>query len=141
MLTASYTIVNVATLPIVQAEPIQMNQLFHNLLSNSLKFSKADPQISISSRDANKEDFLRYPELVGDRNYVAISVSDNGIGFDDRFIDKMFSLFQRLHDKKDVAGTGVGLTVCKKIVEDHGGCIYGHGEKGVGATFTIFLLR
>lgn len=134
-------VVNVATLPIVQAEPIQMNQLFHNLLSNSLKFSKAEPQITISSRDANKEDFLRYPELVGDRNYVAINVSDNGIGFDDRFIDKMFILFQRLHDKKDVAGTGVGLTVCKKIVEDHGGFIYGHGEKGVGATFVIFLPR
>jgi signal transduction histidine kinase len=134
-------VVNVQTLPIVQAEPIQINQLFHNLLSNSLKFSKADPEITILSRDSNKEDLLKYPELDRDKNYVAISVSDNGIGFDDRFIDRMFILFQRLHDKKDVAGTGVGLTVCKKIVEDHGGFIYGHGEEGRGATFTIFLPR
>lgn len=132
-------IVNVSTLPIVQGEPIQMNQLFHNLVSNALKFSKADPHITISSRDANKEDFLRYSDLDRDRKYVSISVGDNGIGFDDRFVDKMFILFQRLHDKRDVGGTGVGLTVCKKIVEDHGGFIYGHGEKGVGATFTIFL--
>ena len=134
-------VVHVATLPIVQAEPIQMNQLFHNLLSNSFKFSEGNPVITISSRDSNKEDFLRYPELDRNRSYVAISVNDNGIGFDDRFIDKMFILFQRLQDKKDVAGTGVGLTVCKKIVEDHGGFIYGHGEKGVGATFIVFLPR
>jgi two-component system CheB/CheR fusion protein len=134
-------VVKIATLPVVQGEPIQMNQLFHNLLSNALKFSAELPEISISSRDSNKEDFLNYPELDRDCDYVAISVSDNGIGFEDRFIDKMFTFFQRLNDKKGVEGTGVGLTVCKKIVEDHGGFIYGHGEVGRGATFTVFLPR
>lgn len=131
----------IATLPVINAEPIQMNQLFHNLLGNSLKFSDANPEITISSRDSNSEDFLSYPQLDHDRDYVAISVSDNGIGFENRFLDKMFTLFQRLNDKKGVEGTGVGLAVCKKIAEDHGGFIFGQGEKGVGATFTIFLPR
>lgn len=134
-------VVRIATLPVVQAEPIQMNQLFHNLLSNSLKFSKTSPEITISSRDAIREDFLKYPELDKDCNYVAISFGDNGIGFDNHYIDKMFVLFQRLHNVQGVDGTGVGLTVCKKIVEDHRGFIYAHGEPGIGATFTIFLPR
>jgi two-component system CheB/CheR fusion protein len=132
-------IVRTSTLPVIQAEPTQMNQLFHNLLSNSLKFANDNPEITIMSRDSNDEDLLKYPELDKNGNYAAISITDNGIGFDDRFIDKMFTLFQRLQDKRDVAGTGVGLTVCKKVVEDHNGFIYGHGEKGKGATFIMFL--
>lgn len=127
------------TLPVLQAEPIQMNQLFHNLISNSLKFSKTHPEITITSRDANSDDFLKYPELDVEKDFIAINVTDNGIGFDNRFLDKMFTLFQRLHDMKGVEGTGVGLAVCKKIAEDHGGFIFGQGEKGQGATFTIFL--
>ncbi|HEX6224728.1 MAG TPA: CheR family methyltransferase [Chryseolinea sp.] len=131
----------IGTLPVVQAEPIQMNQLFHNLVSNSLKFSKTNPEITISSRDSNSGDFLKYSELDIEKEYVTISVSDNGVGFDNRFLDKMFTLFQRLNDKTGVEGTGVGLAVCKKIAEDHGGFIYGQGEEGNGATFTIFLPR
>jgi two-component system, chemotaxis family, CheB/CheR fusion protein len=126
-------------LPVIQAEPIQMTQLFYNLLSNSLKFSETNPEISISSRDSNPDDFAKYSELDIAKQYVVISVSDNGIGFDNRFLDKMFTLFQKLNDKKGVEGTGIGLAVCKKIAEDHGGFILGQGEKGRGATFTIFL--
>ncbi len=104
----------IGTLPVIQAEPIQMNQLFHNLLSNSLKFSNTNPEISISSRPSNRQDFIQYPELDNERQYVTISVSDNGIGFDNRYLDKMFTLFQRLDVKKGVEGNGVGLAVCKK---------------------------
>lgn len=129
----------IGTLPVVHAEPIQMKQLFHNLVSNSLKFSKPNPEISISSRDVNSEDFTSHNELRADKQYVAISVSDNGIGFDNRFLGKIFTLFQRLNDKKGAAGTGVGLAICKKIVEDHNGFISAHGEEGIGATFTVFL--
>jgi two-component system, chemotaxis family, CheB/CheR fusion protein len=129
----------IGLLPVIHAEPIQMNQLFHNLLSNSLKFSKTHTEISISARDSNAADFVQYPELDIDKHYVAMSVSDNGIGFDNHHLHKMFTLFQKLNDKKDVEGTGIGLAVCKKIAEDHGGFIFGQGEKGCGATFTIFL--
>jgi two-component system, chemotaxis family, CheB/CheR fusion protein len=126
-------------LPVIQATRVQMNQLFHNLLSNALKFSKANPEITISSRSSNGEDFTKYPELDIAKRYVSISVSDNGIGFDNRFLDRIFTIFQKLDDKRGVEGTGIGLAVCKKIAEDHGGFIFGQGEKGRGATFTIFL--
>ncbi len=132
-------VVKTATLPIVMAEPIQMNQLFHNLLGNALKFSSDNPEITISSSYATAEDFSRYPELDKDVNYVAITINDNGIGFDNRFVGKIFTLFQRLNDKKGVEGTGVGLTVCKRIVEEHRGFICGYGEEGIGATFIVFL--
>jgi two-component system CheB/CheR fusion protein len=129
----------IGMLPVIQAEPIQMNQLFHNLVGNSLKFSNDNPEISISARTSTSEDFLQYPELDADRHYVTIIVSDNGIGFDNRYLDKMFALFQRLDDKKGAEGTGVGLAVCKKIAEDHGGFIFGKGVRERGATFTVFL--
>lgn len=131
--------INLSSLPAIPAEPVQMNQLFHNLLSNALKFSKENPVITVSSREVTPEDLSTYPELRKDVHYVSISVNDNGIGFDQIYADKIFTLFQRLRDKKEIGGTGVGLTICKKIVEDHGGFIFAKGIKNVGATFTIFM--
>ena len=132
-------IVNCASLPVIQGEPVQMNQLFHNLISNALKFSKGNPIIDISSREVTALDFATHPELMKDKAYVAVSVKDNGIGFDQKYVTKMFMLFQRLNDNKVAEGTGVGLAICKKIVEDHKGSIFAYGIVNGGATFTVFL--
>ena len=132
-------VVNCASLPVIQGKPVQMNQLFQNLLSNALKFCKGKPVIDISSREAIPLDFATHPELMKDRAYVAISVKDNGMGFEQKYAAKMFMLFQRLNDNKVAEGTGVGLAICKKIVDDHKGVISAHGIPNGGATFTVFL--
>jgi signal transduction histidine kinase len=131
--------VNFSALPVVSGDPVQLNQLFHNLIGNALKFSDKPPVISITSRNSTWKDFSLYHELKKDTVYISVSINDNGIGFDQKFAEKIFTLFQRLSDKKDVEGTGIGLSICKKIVENHDGFIYASGEKDVGATFTVFL--
>lgn len=133
--------INAMPLPSIKADPAQMNQLFHNLLSNALNFAREIPVINISSRDVVADDFLKYPELIQDMNYVCINMRDTGIGFEQKYVSKIFVLFQRLNDLKRVEGTGTGLAICKKIVEDHRGFIYAKGEENQGATFTIFLPR
>ncbi len=110
-----------------------------NPISNALKFSKGNPLINISSREVTALDLATHPELVKDKAYVAISVKDNGIDFDQKYAEKMFILFQRLNDNKVAEGTGVGLAICKKIVEDHKGFIFAQGIPNGGATFTVFL--
>jgi light-regulated signal transduction histidine kinase (bacteriophytochrome) len=132
-------VIQLSDLPSIQAEPIQMNQLFHNLISNALKFNDGLPVIHVTSREVLQKDFLLYKELNPQVLYTSISVSDNGIGFEDRFADKIFSLFQRLNDKKDAPGTGIGLAICKKIVKNHGGHIFVKAQTAKGATFTVFL--
>jgi signal transduction histidine kinase len=125
--------VMVHDLPAVEIIPGQIRQLFQNLLSNSLKFAGNDvpPVIEISSRiisgDANE----------GDK--VCISISDNGIGFDNTYRDKIFGIFQRLHRREVYDGTGIGLAIVKKIIEKHNGTITADGKPGAGATFTITL--
>jgi signal transduction histidine kinase len=116
-----------------------MNQLFHNLISNALKFNNGLPIIHVTSKEVTPEDFLLYKELNQQVLYTSISVSDNGIGFEEKYADKVFSLFQRLNDKKDAPGTGIGLAICKKIVKNHGGHIFVKAQKAKGAIFTMFL--
>ncbi len=115
-------------LPIIEADPLQMRQLFSNLLSNAIKFRKKDipPLINIS-----------YKSL--DENSVELKVVDNGIGFDEQYKDKLFKPFSRLHGKSDYPGTGMGLAICDKIVKRHGGMISVNSEVGKGTTFTITL--
>jgi two-component system CheB/CheR fusion protein len=93
-------------MPSIQAEPIQMNQLFHNLISNALKFNDGLPVIHITSKEVTPEDFFLYKELNPQVVYTSISVSDNGIGFEEKYAGKVFSLFQRLNDKKRCTGYG-----------------------------------
>lgn len=131
-------VLTISKLPDIIGEPVRINRLFHNLLDNALKFSSSEPQISISSHEITPDVYLKYPELNSQQNYNVIKVSDNGIGFDETYSEKIFTLFQRL-GAADVRGTGAGLAICRKIVEDHGGFIYGHGKKGVGAVFLIFF--
>lgn len=132
-------IVHVQTLPEAKVIPSQFRQLFQNLLSNSLKFMKQDtkPEIFVNYR------WLRYKEveqykLIRSRSYLEITFTDNGIGFDNMFAGKIFAIFQRLNQKA-YEGTGIGLAICKKIVENHGGVIFASGNPDSGATFTFII--
>jgi PAS domain S-box-containing protein len=126
-------------LPVIKGISLQLSQLFSNLLSNSLKYSERDPIINISSRSLSSAEVSKYAGLNQNISYMIISVEDNGIGFDSQFNERIFSIFQRLHDKQSYSGTGIGLALCKKIVENHHGKIEGHGKVGVGARFDIIF--
>lgn len=128
------------TLPAIQAVPFQIEQLFTNLLSNSIKFS--DPSKSSKIQ-------IRYQHLPAGKDqseglnetwaYHKIEVEDNGIGFDNDYRDRIFQVFQRLHGKDIFPGTGIGLAICKKIIDNHQGVIRASGKTGAGALFTIFI--
>jgi PAS domain S-box-containing protein len=116
-------------LPILRGNKTQLFQLFQNLINNGMKYRKLDtpPKVHVSVKDA------------GDCWQFAIK--DNGIGMEQRHLKKIFEVFQRLHRKSQYAGTGVGLSICKKVVERHGGIIWVESEKGVGSTFYFTLLK
>lgn len=125
-------------LPTIQASVYQIRQLFQNLLSNALKFANENvpPRISISSRFVSEPDFNAESKQEG--KYCIITVADNGIGFDEKFVDKIFLVFQRLSNESH-EGTGIGLAIVKKIVETHNGFIKAESKPGEGATFHILL--
>jgi signal transduction histidine kinase len=127
-------------LPKLKVIPFQFKQLFENLLLNSLKYSKPEvpPRISIKSEVVNGDD----PEIraaMATKTFYKISVTDNGIGFDEQYAEKIFEMFQRLHGKHEYPGSGLGLSICKKVVENHHGFITAHSHPGEGATFTLIL--
>ncbi len=127
-------------LPNLNVIPFQMQQLFSNLINNSLKYSQENIvpiiTINISEVDASKE--IAIP--VNEKNkYYKIIFKDNGIGFDSQYAEKIFLLFNRLHNKDEYSGTGIGLAICKKIVENHNGFIFADGEINKGSIFTIYL--
>jgi len=128
-------------LPVIQAIPVQMEQLFHNLISNGLKFSgKAkQPLITITARPLDKKHIDRFPQLNVDTDYYEIIVKDNGIGFDEEYADQIFVIFQRLNDKQEFPGTGIGLALCRKIVNNHNGEIFAQSKEGKGAAFHVVL--
>jgi signal transduction histidine kinase len=126
-------------LPMVKGIPLQMQQLFTNLIGNSLKFSDKQPVITITSTTLTPADVVDYPELQGCDSYVQLVFTDNGIGFEQQFAEKIFTIFQRLNEKKAYAGTGIGLALCKKIVENHHGAIRAEGRLNEGASFTVIL--
>lgn len=131
--------VHAQPLPEANIIPSQFRQLFQNLISNSMKFVRegVKPEINIHSRQLRAEDVEPY-NLPATGSYLEITFTDNGIGFDNVFAGKIFAIFQRLHHK-DYEGTGIGLAICKKIVENHGGIIHAMGEPGRGATFKIII--
>jgi two-component system CheB/CheR fusion protein len=128
-------------LPVINAIPIQMEQLFHNLISNALKFSKEDtsPIITISSEKLSEEEFSKYPQLNRSIAYYKIIFKDNGIGFKAEYADQIFVIFQRLNEVPNIPGTGIGLALCRKIVNNHGGLIYARSNPGEGSEFYIIL--
>lgn len=132
-------VINTTDLPVIYGMPHQLNQLFFNLINNSIKFSEKPPVINIASKIvpppvAAKTNLLQY-----EGDYVELIISDNGIGFSEEYADKIFNIFQRLHNNKSYAGTGIGLALCKKIVDNHHGFITVKSERGKGTTFYIYL--
>ncbi|MEO7446225.1 MAG: CheR family methyltransferase [Ferruginibacter sp.] len=134
-------IIKIEKLPSVDAIPMQMNQLFCNLLSNALKFTKKDvpPVISISARTLSEKQIEKYPAFNPLVSYVEIIVKDNGIGFEQYYTKKIFSIFQRLHSKDAFIGTGIGLALVKKIIENHHGEIFTVAKENGGAAFHVIL--
>jgi two-component system CheB/CheR fusion protein len=133
--------INVGELPVIDAVPIQMQQLFYNLLNNALKFSKADvkPYVQVTACVADPQSLKTYFPLHNSTAYYEIIVADNGIGFDQHHADQIFAIFQRLHGRNEYQGTGIGLALCKKAVANHGGVIFARSEKGSGSSFHLLL--
>ena len=123
-------------LPVIKGIPTQLHQLFANLLNNAIKFSSENPLIEISYEEASPELTLLYPHLNSSLSFAKITVKDNGMGFEQQYGEQVFKMFKRLTDN---SGTGIGLALCKKIVENHGGEISVISEPGVGTEFTILL--
>ncbi|WP_052731042.1 ATP-binding protein [Spirosoma radiotolerans] len=134
--------VQLEELPLVNGDALQLGQLFQNLVSNALKFTPASQtpfiRITYSQRPQNE-----LPQGVNPSKsasfYHQINVSDNGVGFDIKYLDRIFQVFQRLHSQSEYVGTGVGLAICQRVVENHGGAITAESAPGRGATFTVFL--
>jgi light-regulated signal transduction histidine kinase (bacteriophytochrome) len=121
--------VETGRLPLVEADPTQTQQLLQNLIANALKFHKpgVPPRVRVYSEPGTAGGTCR------------IGVADNGIGFDEKYLDRIFNVFQRLHGRHEYEGTGIGLAVCRKIAERHGGSISARSRPGEGATFIVTL--
>ncbi len=141
LLEESQTIIEHEPLPVIPCVPMQINQLFTNLIINSIKYKAAGtrPLIQISARPALRDEIKSSETVSEETNYWKIIFSDNGIGFEQQYADRIFELFQRLHSRFEYEGTGIGLAICKKIVQNHKGFIYADGKPGLGATFVIYL--
>lgn len=125
--------VKVSDLPTIEADGSQLSQVFANLISNSLKFRTQERKsvIRVSCEVIDND--------IDDRDWIRLKFADNGIGFDAQYKDRIFNLFQRLHGREEYSGTGIGLALCRKIVERHGGMIDVEAKLGEGATFIIDL--
>lgn len=130
----------IGKLPEINAIPFQIQQLFVNLLTNSLKYTKegVSPIIKVTSRKITSDEIIN-DTIITENKYHKIIVSDNGIGFKQEFSEKIFALFKRLETEASYTGTGLGLAICKKVVENHNGFIKAKGVPNKGATFTIYL--
>ncbi len=125
--------IEIGELPTVEADPVQMRQLLQNLIGNSLKYRRPEvtPEVKIYSAAADGAG--------GDARLCRVVVEDNGIGFDEKYLERVFTVFQRLHGRTQYEGTGVGLAVCRKIAERHGGGITARSAPGRGAAFIVTL--
>jgi PAS domain S-box-containing protein len=132
--------IETGTLPVIEGVPFQISQLFDNLLGNALKYHHPErkPYIRVFSEKIKGRD-LRFEQADKKKVYHKITIADNGIGFDPMYSDRIFDLFQRLHDKVTYTGTGIGLALCRKIVQNHNGFISATGEEGNGASFIIYF--
>ena len=132
--------IHVESLPVVKGHGRQVHLLFRSVIDNALKFSKEDvpPVISIRFEQVDGTE-LKLPDPTSFRFY-RITIADNGIGFENKFIEKMFMIFQRLHNKEsEYQGKGIGLAICQRVMANHGGYILAQGHPGVGATFRLFF--
>lgn len=127
-------------MPTITIIPFQFRQLLSNLISNSLKYARADvtPVIEIKASLIKAKELHDVSALPG-KDYYEFSVADNGIGFEQEYAEKIFELFQRLHGRNEYTGSGIGLAICKKIVENHHGFMKAEGESGKGAIFYFYI--
>lgn len=132
--------IDIGTLPDINGNSLQLRQLFQNLLSNALKFTPPGriPIVNIRSQTIPASQLPVTLAAVAS-TYLELSIADNGIGFDDKYVDRIFNLFQRLHGRSEYAGTGIGLAICKKVVDNHGGYLSARSQPGQGATFLIYF--
>ncbi len=144
---------SISKLPPIDGNASQLGQLFQNLISNAIKFRKADiiPEVSIEAETLTGRqlpiDFLRgtqysvinSPKFWEHERFLKISIRDNGIGFEEAYVDRIFMIFQRLHGRSEYEGTGIGLAICKKVVDIHHGSISAKSSPGNGAVFMIIL--
>lgn len=130
-ISQSGAVVESDVLPTLPAIPLQMHQLLYNLVNNALKFTRpgVPPRIALRCRRVEQEG----------NPFYELRVSDNGIGFPQEYAQRIFTIFQRLHDRASYSGSGIGLALCKKVVENHGGSIRAEGRPGEGATFVVLL--
>jgi len=133
--------VNINSLPSVWAVPSLIQQLFYNLINNAIKFRKDEsfPVINIYADKMQPSEINIYKKLSDNVDYYKINISDNGIGFDEQYSEEIFVPFKRLHSYHEYEGTGVGLSICKKIIEKHNGSIIAQSEPGKGSTFSFVL--
>ncbi|WP_338875160.1 ATP-binding protein [Spirosoma sp. SC4-14] len=141
--------IHLQELPTIMADQLQMRQLFQNLLSNAIKFCPNDtiPVISVSCQLIEQGDLpaglaiTPNPEktISETTRFAEISVTDNGIGFDEKYLDRIFQVFQRLHGRSEFTGSGIGLAICQKIVERHDGAITASSQPDQGSTFRVYL--
>ena len=145
--------INVSTIPLIEGNEAQLRQLFQNLISNAIKFNTGNPVIDISAEVINSEQLpgeylsalqnrvttLQDSKKIINENFCRITIKDNGIGFEEKYADKIFVILQRLHGKQSYEGTGIGLAICKKIVDNHNGIISAKSKPGEGASFIIIL--
>ncbi|GGB95274.1 PAS domain S-box protein [Dyadobacter sediminis] len=132
----------VGDLPVITGDAMQLGQLFQNLISNALKFRKKDiiPVIRIQSQVVSEKEIpLSGSSLRSASYYYKIDVKDNGIGFDQKYADRIFQLFQRLHGRSEYSGTGIGLAICEKVAANHGGMISVISQPDNGSVFSVFL--
>lgn len=127
-------------LPVTKIIPFQFQQLLENIIGNAIKYRKpgVNPIVSITFNLVSGKDYMAEGAMP-DMDYNRISVQDNGIGFNQIYANKIFEIFQRLHGKNEYSGSGIGLAICKKIVENHRGFITAQGKEGEGAIFNIFI--
>jgi PAS domain S-box-containing protein len=132
-------VISYPVLPSIRGIPLQLFQLFSNLISNSLKYNERRPVINVAVEKPGIDEIKSHPKLNPNNSYLKFIISDNGIGFEQEFSERIFNVFQRLHGRQTYSGTGIGLAICKKIVENHEGVIYAQGVAHQGAMFTIIL--
>lgn len=137
----SAAVIEVAGLPVIEADPLQMRQLLQNLIGNSLKYHRdgVPPVVKVYGRVLQERRHASGGGAVAADQLCQLFVQDNGIGFDEKYLDRIFTVFQRLHGRQVYSGTGVGLAICRKIVERHGGHITARSAPERGATFVATL--
>ena len=121
-------------MPKVLGLDTQLRQLFYNLVNNALKFNTSQPSVTISATIVPENNTVVSPE-----NYHIISIADNGIGMDSQYSERIFDMFQRLHERDQYGGNGIGLALCRRIIENHNGIINFTSKPGEGTIFWIYL--